>query len=221
MKRFPLFAFLRGAPGSGSALAVLVPVLLAVSAPAFATSMTHQTIVDLIGLSERILVGRVAQVSDGFDDAGVPYTEITLDVSETVKGTPGPTYTFRQFGLTTPRSLGNGRRYLGVSPDGWPRFAEGETVVLFLYKPAARTGLRTTVGLLQGKFAERDGRVVNGIENDGLWKGVRVTESLLTPAEAKMVKKARGPVATDTFLAFVRKAVKGRWIEKKELDHVK
>jgi hypothetical protein len=183
--------------------------------------MRHQTIVDLIGLSEQILVGRVSRVTDGFDDAGVPYTEVTLNVSETVKGTAGTTYTFRQFGLTAPRSLGNGRRYLGVSPDGWPRFAEGETVLLFLYKPGARTGLRTTVGLLQGKFLERDGRMVNGIENDGLFRDVRVKDSLLSPAEAKMLTRDGKPVPADALLSFVRKAVKGRWIETKELDHVK
>jgi hypothetical protein len=211
----------RGIPGRGLALAVLVPVLLALgSASALATSMKHRDIVDLIGLSETILVGRVTRVTDGFQ-GGVPYTEITLDVSETVKGTAGATYTFRQFGLTAPRSLGNGRRYLGVSPDGWPRFAEGENVVLFLYKQAARTGLRTTVGLLQGKFLERDGRMVNGIENDGLFQDVRVKDSLLSPAEAKMLKRDGKPVPADALLSFVRKAVHGRWIEKKELDHVK
>jgi hypothetical protein len=211
----------RGVTGRGAALAVLVPVLLAVGrAPAFATSMTHQDIVDLIGLSEQILVGRVSRVTDGFQ-GGVPYTEVTLAVSETVRGTPGATYTFRQFGLAAPRSLGNGHRYLGVSPDGWPRFAEGEKVVVFLYKKGSQTGLRTTVGLLQGKFSEHDGRMANGVGNAGLFKGVRVPESLLSPAEAKMLRRDRGPVATDTFVSFVRKAVKGRWIETRELDHVK
>jgi hypothetical protein len=222
MMRSPVLPLVpRGVPGRAPVLAALVPVLLALGAvPVLATSMQHQDIVDLIGLSETILVGRVARVTDGFD-GGVPYTEVTLDVSETVRGTPGATYTFRQFGLAAPRSLGNGLRYVGVSPDGWPRFAEGEKVVLFLYKKASKTGLRTTVGLLQGKFVERDGRVTNGIENEGLFRNISVSEDLLTPAEAKMVKAPRGALTADTFVSFVRKAVQGRWIEKKELDRVK
>ena len=41
---------------------------------------------------------------------------------EALKGSVGTTYTFRQFGLTAPRELPDGTTYLGVSPDGWPRF---------------------------------------------------------------------------------------------------
>lgn len=203
-------------------IAFVVVAALGVSGgTAGATSVAHQDLVDLIHLSEIILAGQVTTVSDGFDARGVPYTEVTVAVDETLRGPVGASYTFRQFGLAAPRSLGNGRRYLGVSPDGWPRFKQGEKVVLFLYKKAARTGLRTTVGLLQGKFEERNGHLMNGAENEGLFDKLTVNETLLSPAEAKMLKKARGPVVADTFLSLVRKAVQGRWIEKQELDHVK
>lgn len=198
----------------------IVTALCLAGGPAGATSVAHQDLVDLIHLSEVILAGRVTSVTDGFQ-GGVPYTEVTVAVDETFRGRVGPTYTFRQFGLDKPRSLGNGRRYLGISPDGWPRFAAGEKVFLFLYKPGATTGFRTTVGLLQGKFHEHNGRLVNGVDNENLFRNLTVSENLLTPAEAKMLKSRRGPVSADAFVSFVRKAVRNRWIETKVLDHVK
>jgi len=201
-------------------IAFLAAAVLVAGGPAGATTVAHRDLVDLIHLSDLILSGRVTAVTDGFDGAGVPYTEVTVAVDEALRGRVGATYTFRQFGLTAPRSLDNGRRYLGVSPDGWPRYHQGEKVVLFLYKKAARTGFRTTVGLFQGKFVERNGELSNAAENEGLFDKLRVKEALLSAPEAKMLKRTRGPVATDTFLSFVRKAVRGRWIENKELDHV-
>ena len=36
------------------------------------------------------------------------------------------------------------------APEGFPRFASGEQVLLFLYPQATKTGLRTTSGLIQG-----------------------------------------------------------------------
>jgi hypothetical protein len=105
---------------------LLLACALALWSPAAqATSMTRQNLADLIGLSELILVGQVTALTDGFE-AGVPFTEVTVAVHESIRGETGPTYSFRQFGLLAPRDLGDGRRYLGVSPDGWPRFQVGE-----------------------------------------------------------------------------------------------
>ena len=115
----------------------------------------------------------------------------------------------------------DGRTYLGVSPDGWPRFTTGEEVFLFLYKKASVTGLRTTVGLLQGKFTRSDGGFVNEIANRDLFKNVSVNPALLTPAEQKMLKTTRGALNPSTFVSFVRRAVENRWIENKKLDHVR
>jgi hypothetical protein len=83
--------------------------------PAQATSVEQQDLTDLIRHSESIVAGRVIGLTDGFEN-GVPYTEVTVEVDETLRGRPGRTHTFRQFGLLAPRDLGNGRTYLGVSP---------------------------------------------------------------------------------------------------------
>lgn len=179
--------------------------------PAQASSVLARTVVELIDLSEEILSGEVIAVSDGFDAAGVPFTEITVAVDDVLKGQVGETYTFRQFGLTAPRQMPDGTTYLGVSPDGWPRFKQNERVMLFMYKPASQTGLRTTVGLFQGKFTEVNGVLENEYKNIGLFKNVRV-DAELTPAESKLLG-SEGGVDPAAFKTFVRKTVKNRWIE--------
>jgi hypothetical protein len=187
--------------------------------PASATSMLHRNIVDLIEISELIVAGTVVNISDGFEN-GVPYTEVTVEVEESLKGNVPDTYSFRQFGLLEPRSVGNGLRYLGVSPDGWPRFEVGEEVLLFLYEPAKETGLRTTVGLFQGKFHKTNQQYENGIRNRGLFQSVSVRAGLLNPAEERMLEAKGGPVRAATLISFVRKAVRGRWVEERKLQHV-
>jgi hypothetical protein len=209
MKRsLPLFA----------TLSLLVGLVLCPAARA--TTVKHQTIVELIDLADQILVGRVTSVTDGFEK-GLPYTEVTLAVQEVVRGSAGSTYTFRQFGLSEPRTLEDGRRYLTMSPQGWPTYAAGDKVLLFLYKPAAKTGLRTTVGLLQGTFKSVRGQFVNGIENRDLFRDITAPEGELTPAEAKLLKRLRGPIPEETLVSFVRKAVGGRWTRNGKLDHVR
>lgn len=99
---------------------LLALALLFIPLVATATSMRPQNVVDLVELSERIIVGNVVDLRDGFDAQGVPYTEITLRVTDSIRGANGSTYTFRQFGLLEPRTLPDGRMSLAVSPDGWP-----------------------------------------------------------------------------------------------------
>ena len=192
------------------AAAVLVPLG---TAPAEATSMLSRNLVDLIRLSDAILDADVIAVEDGIDAAGVPYTEVTLQVRDALKGEVTGTYTFRQFGLLEPRRMPDGLVNLNVSPDGWPRFTLGERAVVFLYTPAALTGLRTTVGLLQGKFTVEDGWLRNAVDNRGLFHGVRAAEGLLTAGEAKLLATGSGPVGADAFLGLVRRTVRNRLIE--------
>lgn len=162
-----------------------VLALLAIPLAASATSMRAQNIVDLVDLSDRIMVGRVIDLRDGFDAQGVPYTEVTISVAESIRGNNGTTYTFRQFGLIEPKTLADGRTSLAVSPDGWPRFRADEDVMVFMYKPASATGLQTTVGLLQGKFSIVDGKVVNGVDNLNVFHQVAVDDSRLDARDRK------------------------------------
>jgi hypothetical protein len=176
--------------------------------------VAKRNIGDLIAMGDVILHGNVTQLRDGFDDQGVPYTEVTVEVKEVTKGEAGGTYTFRQFGLIEPRDMGNGLTNLNVTPDGWPTYSEGEEVVLFLYKAAAWTGLRTTVGLFQGKFTVVDGMVTNIVDNEGLFKNLNIDRRTLSEKEREMVSMDHGRVPVELFTSFIRKAVDQRWFKR-------
>jgi hypothetical protein len=177
-------------------------------------------IVDLVSDSEYIVRGLVKEVTDGIEN-GLPYTQVTVQVSEAFRGQVGEEYTFRQFGLTKPRKMENGKVYLGVTPDGWSKYATGEDVVLFLYKQASMTGLRTTVGLGQGKLEVSGGNVTSQFGNEGLFENVEVTNNLLNDRDKRLLGTKKGPVNTESFISFVRRAVKGNWVEGGKMRHAK
>lgn len=190
----------------------LLVCLVAMAAPVSdAATVKKRNAGDLISMGDVILRGTVASVTDGFDANGVPYTEVTVNVDEMTRGEQGATYTFRQFGLIAPRDMGNGVTNLNVTPDGWPTYSQGEDVMLFLWKPAKWTGLRTTVGLFQGKFTVEDGMLTNVIDNEGLFDGLRVNMAELSEKEREMVKMKRGRVPVDVFASFMNKAVEKNW----------
>jgi hypothetical protein len=176
--------------------------------------------VDLIGQSEEIMFGTVRSVSDGFTGEGVPYTEVTVQVADKIRGQRAETFTFRQFGLLEPRKI-NGRTYLGVTPEGWPTWRRDETVLLFVGKPARLTGLRTTVGLGQGKLRMVDGRLRNEADNAGLFARMTVTAPGLSRAQRAMLASNGSPVESAAFIELVRRAVKENWIGKGVMRHAK
>ena len=183
-----------------------------------ATTRGAPNIVDLIADSETIIRGSVKDVTDGFEN-GVPYTQVTVSVDETLRGNVGDEYTFRQFGLTKPRSMGNGKVYLGVSPEGWSRYAVGENTMMFLHKPASMTGLQTTAGLGQGKILFQAGNAVSQAGNVGLLENVEVNANLLNDKDKRLLATKKGAVNADGFLSFVRRAVKDKWIEGGKMRH--
>ena len=175
-------------------------------------------IVDLIADSEIIIQGAVKEVTDGFEN-GVPYTQVTVEVNEALRGKIGKEYTFRQFGLTQPRKMDNGKVYLGVTPDGWSKYEVGEDAMFFLYKPAAITGLRTTTGLGQGKVNFKGGNAVSQFDNDGLFEDVVADVKGLNDKDKRMLATKKGAVNAEGFKSFVRRAVKGRWVEGGQMRH--
>ena len=178
------------------------------------------TVVDLIGDSETIISGMVKEVTDGFEN-GVPYTQVTVQVNETLRGQVGEEYTFRQFGLMKPRKLENGKIYLGTTPAGWSKYEVGEDTMLFLYQRASQTGLQTTVGLGQGKIVFEGGNAVSQDNNEGLFTDVDVDAKLLNDKDKRLLATKKGKVNADGFKSFVRRAVKGNWIEGGKMRHVK
>jgi hypothetical protein len=177
-------------------------------------------IVELIDDSEYIVRGLVKEVTDGFEN-GIPYTQVTVKVSEAFRGTVGAEYTFRQFGLTKPRKMENGKVNLMVTPDGWSKYNSNEDVVLFLRKKAQKTGLQTTAGLGQGKLAINAGNAVSQFDNDGLFENVQVDDKLLNDRDKRLLATKKGPVNTESLISFVRRAVKDKWIEGGKMRKVK
>lgn len=182
-----------------------------------AKSIKKQNIVEIMSHTDSILIGTVAGKTDGFHQ-GLPYTEITLDVGQSIKGDHGSRYTFRQFGLIEPKPTGDGRVNLMVTPAGWPTYAVGEQVLLFLHKPASVTGFQTTAGLTQGKFTLRGGRLANGVNNESLFAGVRIDRPL-SPTHQDLVNQPGGAYAAEDFFSLVRTAVEENWIENGVMTH--
>ena len=196
----------------------LVSALVGSAPDAHATTMLPQNLADLVSLSQDILVGEVIALGDGFDDRGVPYTEVTLRVDESLQGTTASTYTFRQFGLMEPRQMPDGSTYLGVSPEGWPRFRQDERVMLFLHEGSRQTGLRTTVGLLQGKFTIVDDTIRNGAGNANVFHELHIDTSTLSVEQFEAVQDPQR-MSARAFIDLVREAVDGRWVEQGRLQH--
>jgi len=184
---------------------------------AYAKNMKKQNLVELMTHTDSILVGTVSKKTDGFFQ-GLPYTEITLDVGQTLKGERNSSYTFRQFGLIEPKSMGDGRVNLMVTPAGWPTYVKGEQVMLFLHKPASKTGFQTTAGLTQGKFTIKGKKIANDIGNDSLFAGVKITGQM-TRSQQDLVNQPGGAYAADAFLSLVKTAVEENWIENGVMTH--
>jgi len=174
---------------------------MALSPAANAMKLKQQNLQELTQASQSIITGEVIKVTDGFDNKR-PYTEVTIQVGSDAKGKlkENSTYTFRQFGLIKPRSMGNGKVYLGATPEGFSKWREGEQVIAFMYKPASITGFQTTVGLAQGKFVVRNGKVENIFANKGVFEGLD-TSSL--SAEQQNLLTTPGAVDVGVFMDLV------------------
>jgi len=185
---------------------------------AHAMKLKPQNLTQLISDSQSIIAGKVTRVTDGIAPNGMPYTEITVSVSDSAKGElrGGANYTFRQFGLLEPRKLPNGKTLIAVTPEGFPHWTVGEHVIAFMYKPASRTGLQTTAGLAQGKLNVLNGKLTNEFNNRGLFEGVKIQDGLLSDKERAMVK-SQGSVDAATFVGLVGRAVSGNWIQTGEM----
>jgi hypothetical protein len=172
-----------------------------------ATTVKPMNIVDLIDNSATIVAGRVENVTDGFTSSGLPYTEVTVRVIDRFRGAKAGTLTFRQFGLSGPRTMPNGKVYLGGRPEGWPTWKTGEVSLVFLYAKARVTGFQTTVGLGYGKLGMGNGVAVNSFDNVGLFSNVQIDRAKLSADEQKLFDAKNGPVNADALRSFLRRAI--------------
>jgi hypothetical protein len=203
---------------TGRARVLRALVLVAILAPAVsawgdAAPVGSQNLADLIGQSDLILMGTVDQVSDGFNGQRIPYTEVTLDISEALRGAERGSYRFRQFGLRESLAVEGGPDHLALSPPGFPRWSSGEEVLLFLQQPDRLTGLLTTVGLSQGKLNVVAGRFERRNGVDGLFDNLVVEADGLTPDQIEMLRGCAPAVDAGPLLALLRRALDERWVE--------
>ena len=202
-------------------VAALLCLVLTGTLASATTFQREANIVDLLQQSDLILRGTVSNVTDGVDERGIPYTEVTLTVSDAIKGDVGKEYSFRQFGLLKPRDMGNGKRNLMVTPAGWATYTKGEDTILFLRKKASWTGLQTTAALGHGKFKVAMANATNQANNAGLFKNLQVSPSLLSSREQRALLTTTGPVNADAFIALVRQAVQHQWVENGSMRNAK
>ncbi|HRI18756.1 MAG TPA: hypothetical protein PL196_09555 [Burkholderiaceae bacterium] len=188
----------------------------ALTLPVAAAQLAPSNLTRLIGESDVIVSGRVKSVTDGVDAQGVPFTEVTIAVAASAKRklTPNKDFKFRQYGLLSSRKMADGRFLVAKAPEGFPTWHKEEQVVAFMNRPASKTGLRTTIGLSQGKFVSTGGRMANEQFNRGLFAGVEVSQGYLTPAESALLRSPAGAVDAATLMSLVNRAAAGKWIEK-------
>jgi hypothetical protein len=184
-----------------------------------AAPAARENLADLIAQSELILLATVDRVSDGVTAQDVPFTEITLEVSETLKGAVGNRYRFRQFGLQQPQTAAGRPYHPALKLTGVPRWNSGEIVLVFLQQPARHTGLRSTVGLSRGKLTEVGGRFETPYGLAGLFDNLVIEADGLTPDQIEMLNGSMRAVNTAPLLALVRRAVSESWIETGLMHH--
>lgn len=149
-----------------AAVTALVAALLAQTAGAM--TVLPLDLPALTAGAGTIFVGRVTRVDAGIDERGIAAVWTTFVIEATLKGATGPTLTLKQLGAPLGASGTSG----GVRPyPNSPRFAPGESVMLFVHAPSA-LGFASPVGLGQGAFRirDRDGRrvVANDVANRNL-----------------------------------------------------
>lgn len=132
---------------------------------------------------------------------------VTLEVSEPLKGSPGPQLVFRQYNP----DITDSKATLG--------YRVGEEIVLMLRQPSAE-GLTSPVGFDQGRFlVERDAAgnrtVRNTMDNAALFDGVDTSspglKARLSPQLQALVAQHRsGPIPYDQFKSIVTAEIAAR-----------
>ena len=183
-----------------------LPLLLAcVALSAFAQRgavTTHQSLDQMVQEADTIVQGSVlsAKVEPHPQLQNLTTVLVTLDVHDTLKGTTGKTFQFRQY-------VWDIRDKLDAS-----RYAKGQEVLLLLTHPS-QYGLSSPVGLEQGRFQvvyeKGQATAVNGKGNAALFANtaVRAKASNLKLSERTkrlIVSQISGPVPLDDLKAAIR-----------------
>jgi hypothetical protein len=169
----------------------------------------HVDLAKMVDESQNVVLGRVTNVvaEKHPQYQNLDTVLVTLQVIESLKGTPGATLTFRQYVFDVTD--------LETKLD----YRIGEEVVLMLRKPS-QIGLTSPVGLDQGRFrveldATNNRIVSNGMDNAGLFGTIDQTSPglrpRLSPALQQLITNHRsGPISYAQLKALVQSEVAAR-----------
>ena len=197
-------------------MGVLVVVALCLGSTAAQAIMLPQklNLVSLIRESNSIVIATVQNVTDGIEENGFPYTEITVGIEEKLRGEfPESTYTIRQIGLLNPRMTEDGTRMMLAAPEGMPKYAVGERILLFLNPKASVTGFQMPIGIGTGKFTLTVGQAENAYANEGVFSNISLAPGLATDNDRRIFDTPVGAVNSDDLLSLVRRSVQNHWVE--------
>lgn len=119
--------------------------LLVAAVPANASTFLHVSRGELTARAEAVVVGTVLEVESFWSDDGrVILTEAKVLVEEALVGEPASVALVRTFGGTV-----NG---FTVEAHGFPTFAKGERLLLFLEPDRRARGAHRVLGFQEGKY---------------------------------------------------------------------
>lgn len=123
--------------------ALLIVALLA-AAPAFASTFVAMSADELVSQTDAVVVGRVIERVSAWTESGrLIYTDNTVAVEEVVLGRAAAFVTVRTFGGQVGDVI--------VEAHGFPKFEDGERVLLFLTEDR-EVGAVRVLGYQQGQF---------------------------------------------------------------------
>jgi PKD repeat protein len=187
-------------------------VLMILAAPVFATTIVMPTDEQLIAKSPVIVEGTVVS-STPIARGNAIWTETTLSVAKTIKGSVAGTITIREVGGVLDNRI--------TKIFGAPEYVPGEHVLVFL-TPTPRGDYQTT-DLYVGKMTEErtlDGRMLWSRHDEA--SGVGLLDSNFNPLEARNVQ--RDARAFDAYLServAGRNGAKNYGIENPVLDSIR
>lgn len=156
-----------------------------------------------------IVAGRIVALRSGshpqYHNIGALY--VTVQVSETLKGTPTDRMTFMQFAGRADALGRSGRVSMAQTLPEMPAYRVGEEVVLFLY-PASSAGFTSPVGGEQGKFViQRPAGQPATVISDGGNRLLAVSGEIpshLTPGQQTLLRHPGAALDYKTFTGAVK-----------------
>lgn len=196
-------------------MGLLAVVSALISNPVFAADSLPVNMSDL-ATADVIFTGTCTgitpQIKEGQNGSRMPVTALTFSVSDVIKGNggivSGSTFEFTMFGVTYE----NAKRLGVMQLANTPAYEVGKKYTLFL-TPQSSLGLRSTIGIGQGKFSvseTADGKkqAVNEFNNKGLFMNMPPSRSTTKALEAAGIAPAgppaSGPLDYESFVRFVK-----------------